>query len=111
MMLNQRLRTALEQLGMPVLPDVDTGNRERCMVFHYDLRPAQFAGNEPCWYKALVQVHLFLPLGEDGVALQGQVIRALAGAGFTWPEVVDATDEEGQHKVFECELLLGKDEW
>ena len=111
MTLYQRLSTALKPLGIPVQPDVDTKNRERCIVFHYDLRPVQFAGNRPCWYKALVQVHLFLPLGEDGVVLQGRVIRALAQAGFTWPEVVDATDEEGQHKVFECELLLGKDEW
>lgn len=111
MTVNQRLRTALEPLGMPVLPNVDTMHLERCIVFHSDLRPVQFAGNRPCWYIALVQVHLFLPLREDGVALQGQVVRALAQAGFSWPEVVDATDEEGQHKVFECELLLGKDDW
>ena len=36
------------------------------LVFNYDLLPAQPADNRPTWYKALIQVHLYLPLGTDG---------------------------------------------
>lgn len=110
MTLNQRLIAALEPLGLPVVPDVDTGHRARVLVFNYDLLPVQPADNRPTWYRALLQVHLYLPLGENGQGLVGRTAAALAGAGMTWPEIIDATDEETQHKVFECEALIGKDD-
>lgn len=105
---NQTLIRALEPLGLPVVPDVDTEGRDRVIVFHYDLRPIQWADDRPQWLLALIQVHLHLPLGENGLALQAALARALAGAGTTWPEVVDLTDEQGQHKVFECECVVGE---
>lgn len=110
MTLNQRLIGALEPLGLPVVPDVDTQHRPRCLVFNYDLLPTQAADNRPIWYRALVQIHLYLPLKENSLAIRSKVAQALTGAGMTWPEVVDATDEETQHKVFECETLIGKDD-
>ncbi len=110
MTLNQRIIQALKPLGLPVVPDVDTLHRPRCLVFNYDLIPAQPADNRPTWYKALIQVHLYLPLGNDGRELRRQVMEALVDAGMTWPEIIDATDDETQHKVFECETLVGKDD-
>jgi len=110
MTLNQRIIQVLSPLGLPVVPDVDTLHRPRCLVFNYDLLPAQPADNRPTWYKALIQVHLYLPLGNDGRELRRQVMEALVDAGMTWPEIIDATDDETQHKVFECETLVGKDD-
>ena len=55
-------------------------------------------------------MHLYLPLGNDGRELRRQVMEALVDAGMTWPEIIDATDDETQHKVFECETLVGKDD-
>ena len=92
MTLNQRIIQALSPLG------------------NYDLLPTQHADNRPTWYKALIQVHLYLPLGNDGRELRRQVLEALVDAGMTWPEIIDATDDETQHKVFECETLVGKDD-
>ena len=110
MTLNQRIIQALKPLGLPVVPDVDTLHRPRCLVFNYDLIPPQPADNRPTWYKALIQVHLYLPLENDGREIRRQVLEALVDAGMTWPEIIDATDEETQHKVFECETLVGKDD-
>ena len=110
MTLNQRIIQALKPLGLPVVPDVDTLHRPRCLVFNYDLIPAQPADNRPTWYKALIQVHLYLPLENDGREIRRQVLEALVDAGMTWPGIIDATDEETQHKVFECETLVGKDD-
>lgn len=109
MTLNQRIIDALSPLGLPVVPDTDTGSRTRCLVFHYDLLPHQFADNAPMWYRALMQVHLFLPLGENGMQLCRRVGEALVRAGFTWPEVLDGADDQTQHKIFECEALIGKE--
>lgn len=33
--------------------------------------------------------------------------KALAAAGTTWPSYTNASDKEGQHHVFECQLARG----
>lgn len=105
MTLNEKLRSALEPLGLPVVPGVDSRSRERVITFQYDLLPWQFADNAPMYYKALVQVHLFLPLPENGLRLRREILSALTAGGFTWPEVIDAGNDNGQHWVFECQAL------
>lgn len=109
MSINQRIMAALSRFGLPVIPGVDTGSLERCITFNYDLIPAQFAGNRPAFYRALVQIHLLLPLPENSVGRRMEIAAALAEAGLTWPEIIDATDEHGQHYVFECEAITGKE--
>jgi len=42
-------------------------------------------------------------LGENGLALVERAARALLAAGLGPVDVVDATDDGGQHKVLECE--------
>lgn len=110
MTLNQRIIDALSPLGLPVVPDTDTGSRERCFVFSADQAPTFFCDDVPWIYNFQVQVHLFLPAGENGVALTQQAARALHGAGFTRPEVLDASDGSGQHKVLECETQALEEE-
>lgn len=109
MTVNQRIIAALKGFGMDVVVGVDTESRARCFTFNYDLLPTQFANNCPIYYRALIQIHLFLSLEENSVAMRRQVAEALAGAGFTWPEIVDASDEDGQHIVFECEVITGRE--
>lgn len=82
MTLNQRIIQALKPLGLPVVPDVDTLHRPRCLVFNYDLIPAQPADNRPTWYKALIQVHLYLPLENDGREIRRQVLEALVDGRY-----------------------------
>lgn len=103
MTLNQRIIGALEPLGLPVVPDVDTLHRERCFVFQYDEGPTAFCDDQPWIRTYQIQVHLFLPLGENGLALVEGADRALRSAGLGPVDVVDAADEGGQHKVLECE--------
>lgn len=110
MTVNERIKGALEGLGLPVKPDVYKGGAKSYFVFNYDLVPFVFANNRPIGYKALIQVHLILPLGVNSVPYRYKTIQALVGAGFTWPEVVDATDGETQHFVFETELLTKLEE-
>lgn len=77
MTVNQRLIQALCPLRLPVEPEVDTRYQSRCITFNYDLLPVQFADNRPILHKALIQVHLFLPLTENSQDSVG----GSAGAG------------------------------
>ncbi len=110
MTLNQRIIEALSPLGLPVVPDVDTLHRDRCFVFHYDSGPTMYADDMPWMYTYQIQVHLFLPLGENSLAMVDKAVRALTVAGFSAPEVTDSTDESGQHKVLSCEAAAIEEE-
>lgn len=105
MTVNQQLIAALDDLGLPIVPGADTEHRPRCLSYIYDLLPIQFADDQPKFLRALVQVHLVLPLRENGVKLRLGIARALQVHGFSWPEVVDAGDGDAQHYVFETEIL------
>ena len=52
-----------------------------------------------------MSVHFFAPLDGNYARRQRQTKQALHRAGFTWPRCVDASDQEGQHLVFECEIV------
>lgn len=105
MTINQRLRQALEPLGLPVVPGTDTGHRDWCVTFNYDLIPTQWADGRPLLSRALVQVHLFCPLSESPIGMRGRMAEALAAAGFSYPEAVDASDDNSQHIVLETEII------
>ena len=62
-----------------------------------------YGDDEPGWERWLAQVHLFAPPADNCIRRAAQTKRALFAAGFTWPSMVDASDEDGQHYVFECE--------
>lgn len=108
MTVNARLIKALEPLGRPVVPELYTDREESYFTFNYDLIPVQFAGNRPTYWKVLVQVHYFCPLEENSIRRRRET-AALTGAGFTWPEIVDASEKDIQHFVFECEIMIGED--
>lgn len=105
MTINAQIIKALAPLGFPIAPDIYTGTEAVYITFNYDLLPAEFADNCPSYWRALVQVHLFAPLSTNLVGQRWKVVSALSSAGFTWPEVVDATDQDAQHFVYETEIM------
>ena len=43
----------------------------------------------------------------DTIEKRRAIKKALAAAGTTWPSYTNASDKEGQHHVFECQLARG----
>lgn len=113
MTVGERIKAALDPFGLPVRPDLYTGNATEFLTYNYALLPVQFADGRPLLWRALVQVHLFCPRGVNRVRLVAQITTALVRGGFTWPEVQNVTmgggndrssiDDKSQHWVFECE--------
>ena len=113
MTLNQKLIAALAPFGDPVVPELYTGTAPRWYTFNYDLLPIT-ADNRPILYRALIQVHYFCPLNENSLQRRVRTSNALAFAGCTWPNEVNASGNERmqdetnpcQHFVFECEAVV-----
>ena len=104
MSINERLTAALSGLT-PYGPAADTkkGNRAEYIVFNYSMIPADFGDDDAGHYLALVQVHLYAPHEKNTVKLRREISRRLVSAGFTRPSITPASDERGQHYVFECQ--------
>lgn len=103
--LNQRI---IEAVGLVVgvcVPDFYLGEQETYCTFNFTELPTLFGDDVPLATAYLAQVHLFLPLKAESVALRHQLRDALMAAGFTAPTITNATDEVSQHYVYEFQAM------
>ena len=78
-------------------------------MFNHNTFGDDYGNNVPQHERALIQVHLFCPHEFNSVSSRKSIKMALLGAGFTYPNMTDASDKEGQHWVFECQSAEGVD--
>jgi len=107
MSLNQIIKSAVEPIVPVCVPDLYTGEAEEYCTFNYTEKADCFGDDEPEVIVYLVQLHWFLPTGQNPLAKKKAIRRALMAADFTCPEVLHADDEDGQHYIFECEYVDG----
>lgn len=107
MSVEARVKAALDVFGDPVEKSVlyAAGGEHSARYYTFSCESVgdDFGDDEPGCERWLVSVHLFAPLAENCVRRAKETKRALFAAGFTWPRYTDATDQDGQHYVFECE--------
>lgn len=107
MSVDERLQAALAPLGIPVSPNLYEGEELEYIVTNYQVIPEVYAERAPHAARYLVQIHYLLPTGANPNATLREIARAVWEAGLTWPGVVNASDEAGQHYVLECEAADG----
>lgn len=107
MSINQTIKAALEPIVVVVKPDIYKGNQKEYVVFNYAELPEDFGDNKPNAIRYLIQLHWFLPSDVSPTTKKKQIKNALLNAGFTYPIVTNATDEDGRHYVLECEYVDG----
>ncbi len=111
MSVEAQVKGALDVFGDPVekslLYAAASAYPPRYYTFSCDSLGDDYGDDGPGCERWLVSVHLFAPLCEDCTHRVRETQRALSAAGFTWPGVVDVTDQDGQHYVFECETVHG----
>lgn len=106
-MIDERLRAALLPCGLPVYPNIYTGEQLEYLVTNYTMLPALQAGDRPNAARYLVQVHYYLPHKDSPTQMLDTLCKALFSADFTAPSIVPNHDDKGQHYVLECEGLDG----
>lgn len=103
------IKAALDPFGDPVekglLYAAAESRPPRYYAFTVRRSGVVLGNNRPHLERCSVSVHFFAPLAENTISRVKETKRALQSAGFTWPDSVDASDENGQHIVFECEAL------
>ena len=109
--INQIIKSVLDPFGDPVSYLVFlTADTDRTAVryytFNYVTLGDDFADDAPGHERYLVQVHFVCPMTFNRLERIHATKRALFDAGFTWPEMTDASDENIQHAVLECEYAV-----
>lgn len=106
MTVNDLIIAAMD-FGIPCEPGIYKGTEDEYITFNYNSMPDDFGDDTPSHEINLVQVHYVCPVKQDSVARRKEIKQKLFAAGFTWPDMTDATDADSQHYVFECEIAEG----
>lgn len=106
MNINRTIIKALAPMGLPVVSSERRTEEPRHIVFNYTSVPDNFGDDAPQHERYLIQIHLFCPSALNTMALRKQIKQLLFESGFTFPNMTDASDEDGQHWVFECEMVV-----
>lgn len=105
-MIDDKIRAAVEPLVPECEPDIYTGDAEEYCTYNYREIPDAFGDSLPHVMRFLVQVHWFLPLKKRPHPKKRQLGQALGATNlFTWPTVTNASDELGQHYVYEFQAV------
>ena len=114
MSVEARIKAALDVFGDPVEKSLFSAQPAelppRYYTFVCNSFGDDFGDDRPGHERWLVSVHFFAPLGRNWNQRARETKRALFEAGFTWPRFTDATDQDGQHFVFECETAEAVEE-
>ena len=99
---DERIINALTPIVGTVVPLVYNGNELEYIVFNYDSL-FFYAESTAKERRDLVQIHWYLPYKVNPNAKKKLIAQAINDAGFTYPSIVNSSDGDGQHYVFECE--------
>lgn len=94
----------------PLFPDACApneykGNAVEYVVWNAYVIPQAYGERLPAAARYPTQVHYYLPSGVDPRPGRLALQRALFEQGFTWPSITNASDNEGQHYVLECDYV------
>ncbi len=109
MSIESRIDTALTSFGYPIKADTYKGDEKTYFVFNLDTFGDDHGDNKPQHEIALIQVHFFCPVGVNSVLTRKSIKKKLFQAGFGYPGMTDASDDTGQHWVFEVDAVEGVD--
>lgn len=106
--INSRLMKALKTICPNVYPDVYTGSNVEYIVFTYDIRPENHGDDSPFNFTYECSVHYLAPLKDNVLEKRFGIMEAIFNmedSFVTYPTEVNATDEDGQHFVYEFEVM------
>ena len=109
------IRGAVAFTGIPCHQITYDGPDETYFTFNMFSNPDDFGDDGPGAEVWDIQLHLYAPFTLDTMQLRQRIKAALHEAGFTWPSMVDASentrvsDGTEQHLVFEFECATGAD--
>lgn len=105
MHVEERIRDGLKDVDIPVYPEPYEGTELEYITFNYSEYGRVWAEGRPDCIEYDLQVHWWFPRGKSPYPRKKKIREALYAAGMTWPSITNASDDEGQHLVFEGVMI------
>lgn len=106
MNIEEKIVAAIRPVTANIFPQEYSGTSLEYCTYNYDSLPRLFADGRARRYVHLIQLHYCCPAETNSFEMRRKLLKAIVDAGFSSPEITDASDDAGQHWVFEFE---GKD--
>ena len=106
MNIDERIRAAVLPIVPICEPDLYDGEESTYCTFNMEEIPTAFGDDAPHAVRYLIQLHLFgpgYPIPVSLRQLRWDLCRAVLAAGFTAPEITNASERKVQHYVLEFE--------
>lgn len=100
-----QLKQALEELGLPVEPGLDTTATDEYCVYWYDSSGTLFGDDAPCLEHRRWTVIYVAPVGQNRLDMRNSIRWKIFGVFGVWPSEEDATDASGQRYLYEFETI------
>ncbi|GHU92949.1 hypothetical protein FACS1894208_01250 [Clostridia bacterium] len=103
MEMNERIVSALSTIA-PTAPDSWIGNADEYITFSFNVAPEEWADDRALNDVYSVSVHFFAPHGKESCGQRGAIKSAIFNEFEVQCSIVNASDGDGQHYVFEFEV-------
>lgn len=101
MSVESQIKAAVASTGYPCEKGTYSGTATTYFVMMLDTDPANFADDAPRHERFSIMLHLVTPKTTNTVTLRKTIKTALFAAGFSYPSMVDASDEKETRLIFE----------
>ena len=104
---NKIIVSALRSFNLPVAENLYEGKANEYFYYNFADDALGDSGDDlPQAYVAYLQIHYVCPMSKSYADMKRRIRKALVDAGFTAPEVTDASDttDRLRHLVFECSI-------
>ena len=103
----ERLAQAVRSVIPDAEPNTYEGTARIYATWNFNELGKLFAEGKPNAVGYLVQVHVYLPKKHPWADIKKQMCQALFKLKGTWPDIIDASDRDGEHLVFEFDAAEG----
>ena len=107
MSFEERLAEAVKKVVPEAAPNVYEGQARVFATWNFNELGRLFAEGKPNAVQYLAQVHVYLPKKYPWAEIKRQMQQELFKLGGTWPDIIDASDRDGEHLVFEFDAVEG----
>lgn len=108
MTLNEEIINAMMTLGFAqndIAPTVYTGESLEYIVFNYNISPSAFGDDYAMDAEYDIQIHYVCPHSVNRISKRANIRRVIENTFGDYPTETNASDEDGQHFVYEFSVV------
>ena len=106
---DERLCRAVEELGLPIEPGLDTSLEAEYAVYSYSRSGTLWGDDAPCLEQRNWNVWYGAPASCDRLEMRMKIMQMIFSIFGVWPREEDYTDENGQRWLYEFGAVGGID--